>query len=58
MAVYISGLKKTRAVEPSDLKETMHHRIFRLIYDKAVDNRITLNTLGGLNNLVHLDICH
>ena len=58
MAVYISGLKKPRAVEPSDLKETMHHIIFRLICDKAVDNRITLNTSGGLNSLVHLDICH
>ena len=58
MAAYISGLKKPRAVEPSGSKETMRHRIFRLICDKAVDNQITLNTSGGLNSLVHLDICH
>ena len=56
MAVYISGLKKPRAVEPSGSKETMRHRIFRLICDKAVDNWITLNTSSGLDNPMLLDI--
>ena len=42
-AVYISGLKKPRAVEPSGLKKTMRHKIFQLSCDKAVDNQITLN---------------
>ena len=58
MAVYISGLKKPRVVEPSGLKKAMCHKTFRLFCDKAVDNQITLNTSGGLNSLVHLDICH
>ena len=44
MAVYISGLKKPRAVEPSGLKKTMRHKIFWLSCDKAVDNQIILNT--------------
>ena len=47
MAAYISGLK-----------EATRRKIFRLIYDKAVDNWITLNTSSGLDNPMHLDICH
>ena len=58
MAVYISGLKKTRAVEPSDLREATHRKTFRLICDKVVENRITLNISSGLDNPMHLDICH
>ena len=58
MAVYISGLKKPRTVEPSGSKEAMCHKIFQLNCDKVVDNQITLNTSSGLDNPMHLDICH
>ena len=42
-AVYSSGLKKPRAIEPSGLKKTMRHKISGLAVIKPVDNQITLN---------------
>ena len=58
MAVYISGLKKPRTIKPSGSKEATRRKIFWLIYNKAVDDWITLNTSSGLDNPMHLDICH
>ena len=38
MAVYISGLKQTRVVESSDLREATDRKTFQLTYNQAVDN--------------------
>ena len=57
MAVYISGLKKPPAVGSSGSKEATRRKNFRLIYNKAVDDWITLNTSSGLDNPMYLDIC-